>query len=303
MGQLEDMQTFVRIVETGSISSAAEELGIAKSAVSRRLAELEKRLSMTLIHRTTRSSEMTEHGQVYYSRSSELIKEISKLNSFSADPPDLLHGTLKLSVPVSFGQSQLVPVIGLFSKLHPQLILDVDLSNNQVDLIEGGFDLALRIGEKLKDSSIKARKIAQFNHKICASANYLKQYGIPKTPNDLKHHKLLKLSLNNTNSWNFFDKEGKRHIVNTPSKMASNNIELITAMAISGHGIARIPSFAVSEYIASAALVSMLEDYTSDDTYIYALYPQTRYLPQRVRLFIDFLAKRFEGDLCCGEHS
>ena len=185
MGQLEEMQTFVCVVDAGGIGLASEKMGIAKSAVSRRLAELETRLDMTLINRTTRTSKVTEAGEHYYKRALELINQISELNSITTTPDCSLKGTLRISTTISFGLSQLAPTLDEFSKAHPELKFDIDLSNHNVDLIEGGFSLALRLGN-LEDSTLKARKIAKLNYSICASPEYLKQHGTPKTPDDLK---------------------------------------------------------------------------------------------------------------------
>jgi len=295
VGQLEDMQTFVRIVEAGGIGPASEQIGIAKSAVSRRLSELENRLEITLINRTTRTSKITEAGQTYYTRSLQLINEVSELNSTTADPNCLLSGNIRLSSTISFGVSHLAPALDIFSKTHPELTFDIDLSNHRVDLVEGGFDLAFRVG-KLADSSLNAQKIAQVRFNLCASPEYLKQYGTPKTPDDLKDHKLLKLSIGEPNSsWKFFDKKGQQHIVSSSPKILSNDNDFIDNMAIQGHGIIRSATFISWKAIAAGELVPILQDYKFEDMSMSAIYPKTRYLSRRVSLLIDFLAERF-GD-------
>lgn len=294
MGQLEDMQLFVQVVDAGGIGPAAEQVGIAKSAVSRRLTELEKRLSMTLINRTTRTSKITENGQNYYNRSIQLIKEVSELNSITSHPESVLRGTIRLSSTISFGVSHLAPALDIFSKTHPELTFDIDLSNHQVDLIEGGFDLAFRVG-KLEDSSLNAQKITQVRFNICASPEYLKQYGTPKTPDDLKNHRLLKLSIGDNNNWTLFDKEGQQHIVSSIPKIFSNDNDIMDNMAIQGHGIIRSATFVSWKAIAAGKLVPILQDYRLEDMSMFAIYPKTRYLPQRVSLLIDFLTERF-GD-------
>jgi len=294
VGQLEDMQLFIQVVDAGGIGPAAEQVGIAKSAVSRRLTELEKRLSMTLINRTTRTSKITENGQNYYNRSIQLIKEVSELNSITSHPESVLRGTIRLSSTISFGVSHLAPALDIFSKTHPELTFDIDLSNHQVDLIEGGFDLAFRVG-KLEDSSLNAKKITQIRFNICASPEYLKQYGTPKTPDDLKNHRLLKLSIGDNNNWTLFDKEGQQHIVSSLPKIFSNDNDIMDNMAIQGHGIIRSATFVSWKAIAAGKLVPILQDYRLEDMSMSAIYPKTRYLSQRVSLLIDFLAERF-GD-------
>lgn len=295
MGQLEEMQTFVHVVDAGGIGHAAEQMGIAKSAVSRRLAELETRLKITLINRTTRTSKVTEAGEHYYKRCLELSKEISELNSPSTDPENVISGTLRIAAPISFGLLQLAPALDIFAKENPELTFDIDLTNEKSDLVEDGFDLAIRIADELKDSSLKARKIAHIGQNLCASPEYLKLHGTPKTPDDLKDHQLLKFSNNSSCKWHLFDKKGKQYVVSIPPKIKSNNSNLITSMAIAGHGIIRTPTYISWEAISSGKLTPILEDYNFEDVYVYAVYPNTRYVSQRVRLLIDFLVERF-GD-------
>lgn len=295
MGQLEDIQLFVQVVDAGGIGPAANQMAIAKSAVSRRLSELERRLNITLITRTTRASKITEEGQKYYTRSLQLINEFDELNNLTAEPDSLLSGALRISSPISFGLSHLTPALDIFAKNNPSLLLDVDLTNQRTDLIEGGFDLGFRIGN-LQDSSLKARKVAQISFNICASPEYLKQHGIPKTPDELKNHQLLKLSLEEAGKWIFFDNEGNKSVINTSPKILSNNNDFMKTMAIAGHGIIRTTTFASSKAIKTGELIPILQDYTLDELNIYAVYPQTRYLSRRVRLLIDFLVDRFGSD-------
>ncbi|MEH6455142.1 MAG: LysR family transcriptional regulator [Cocleimonas sp.] len=295
MGKLEEMQTFVHIIKAGGIGPAAEQMEIAKSAVSRRLAELETRLDVTLINRTTRTSKITEVGEQYYKRCLELTKEISELNTPSIDPENVNSGTLKVAAPISFGLLHLAPALDAFAKEYPEITFDISLTNDTTDLIEGGFDLALRIAGDLKDSSLKARKITQVHYSLCASPEYLKLHGTPKTPDDLKDHQLLKFSSDSSYKWHLFDKKGKQYVVNNPAKITANNSNFITNMAITGHGIINTPTFVSWEAIASGKLTPILQDYTVKDVFVYAVYPNTRYVSQRVRLFIDLLVERF-GD-------
>ena len=292
MGQLEDMQVYVRVVEAGGIGNAAEQLGIAKSAVSRRLTELEARLGVSLISRTTRTSKITDAGKLYYTRSLRVIDEVAELNSSTAKSETSLGGTLRLSAPLSFGLSHLTPALDDFAKEHPELTLDIDFSDHKTDLIAGGFDLAFRIGE-LDDSSLKARKISPIHTSICASPDYLEKHGTPKTPDDLKNHQVLRYALDDSNSWIFFDKKGKKHSVNTPAKIISNNGDFLCKMAISGHGVLVEPTFITWEAIAIGELIEIMPEYKLPDINAYAIYPKTRYLSSRARLLIDFLVERF----------
>ncbi len=292
MGQLEDMQAFVRIIDAGGIGLAAEQMDIAKSAVSRRLSELENRLGVTLINRTTRSSKLTEAGENYYTRSQQLLNDINELNNLTSDPNCALNGKLRISVPLSFGLLHLTSAIEQFTREHPELSLDINFSDRETDLIEGGFDLAFRIGD-LQDSSLKARKISPIKLIICASPAYLKKHGTPKSPEELRQHQLLKYTLYENNHWKLIDKKGRTHTVPIKSAITANNGDFLNAMAISGRGIIIQPTFIAWEALAQKQLIPILSDYKLPEINAYAVYPHTRFASRKVRLFIDFLSERF----------
>jgi len=294
MGQLEDMNMFIRIVEAGGISRAADQLGIAKSAVSRRLVDLETRLGVRLLNRTTRTSSLTEIGQSYYDRAIKVVDDVAELNAITTDAHTSLEGTINLAAPLSFGLSHLSPAIDVFVNLHPELTINIDFSDRQVDLVEEGLDLAFRIAD-LKDSSLIARKISPIRIILCASPDYLKKYGTPKTPADLKNHRLLQYNISGSNTWKLTDKKGKQHSVSVHAKMIANNGNFLKDMAIAGHGIVSSPTFIAWKAIATGDLVPVLTDYKLPQPNAYAIYPQTRYLSQRTRILIDFLVERF-GD-------
>jgi len=294
MGQLEEMQVFVRVVDSGGIGNAAEQMGIAKSAVSRRLSELETRLGVSLINRTTRRSNLTEAGQNYYARSQRIINEIKELDSQTSDPDFSLKGTLRISVPLSFGLLHLTPALDLFRREHPELSLDLHFTDRETDLIEGGFDLAFRIGD-LSDSSLKARKIAPIKLSLYASPEYLKTHGTPKTPPELKDHNFLKYGISDTNTWKIEDADGHEHSIKIDANITANNGDFLNDMAIAGNGIIYSPSFISWKAVSMGKLIPILTDCRLPLIYAYAVYPQTRYPSKKVRLFIDFLAERF-GD-------
>ena len=292
MGQLEDIQAFVRVVEAGGIGNAAEQMGIAKSAVSRRLAELEARLGVTLINRTTRKQKLTETGEYYYNRSVQISNDLTELNNITADPECALHGTLRISAPLSFGLSHLTPALDSFIKEHPHLSLDLDFNDHQTDLIGGGFDLAFRIGD-LEDSTLKARLICPIRFVVCASPQYLAEHGTPKHPDDLKQHNVLRYSLYGSNTWTFLDKDQQKHSVTTTARITANNGDFLSDMAVANHGIIISPTFISWRAVSLGELVPILEDYTFQPVNAYAVYPQSRHLSRRTRLLIDFLVERF----------
>jgi DNA-binding transcriptional LysR family regulator len=206
MGQLEDMNAFIRVVEAGGISRAAEQMDIAKSAISRRLADLETRLGVRLINRTTRTSSLTEAGQSYYERAVRVIDDVAELNTITADSNCTLEGTIRLAAPLSFGLAHLTPAIDAFTKEHPELNFNVDFSDRQIDLVEEGIDVAVRIAD-LKDSTLVARKISPIRLMLCASPDYIKENGLPETPGELKKHRLLQYSISASSTLRFKDKK------------------------------------------------------------------------------------------------
>jgi DNA-binding transcriptional LysR family regulator len=289
------MQAFVRVVEAGSISHAADQLGVAKSAVSRRLSELEARLGTTLLKRTTRRSSLTDAGKRYYEQSLRVIDEVAELNAMVASNDDALAGTLRIAAPLSFGLSHLSPAIDVFVRNHPELSIHIDFSDRQIDLVQEGVDLAFRIAD-LKDSSLKARKITPVRMMLCASPGYLKKYGTPLNHNDLLKHKVMSYNSSGTVSpWRLVDQQGKEHNLNPVAKVIANNGDFLRDMGIAGHGIFISPTFIAWEALAKGDLIQVLPDYRVPSINAYAVYPQTRYLPQRARLLIEFLANRF-GD-------
>ena len=292
MGQLEDVQAFVRVVDAGGIGKAADQMGLAKSAVSKRLSELETRLGVTLINRTTRTQKLSEAGEHYYTRSLQIINEMDELNKFTTNPESDLHGTLRVSAPLSFGLSHLAPALDSFIKMHPQVTLDVDFTDNQIDLIGGGYDLAFRIGD-LDESSLKARFMFPVRFTVCASPQYLAENGTPETPEQLKNHQVLRYSLSGNTTWTFHDKDQQKHNVAIKASVVANNGNFLSNMAVASHGILITPSFISWEAFASGELVPILQDYTIPDMNAYAVYPQARNLSRRTRLLIDFLVERF----------
>ncbi|WP_352259856.1 LysR family transcriptional regulator [Psychrobacter sp. TB55-MNA-CIBAN-0194] len=294
MGQLEDMVMFVRIVEAGSITKAAEQLNIAKSAVSRRLKELETRLGSQLISRTTRQSNLTQAGEQYYYRVTNILNEVDALNEASSGAPTRIEGTLKMTSPLSFGLLHLKDIIDEYANQHPNLNFELDFSDRHTDLVEEGFELAIRIGE-MQDSSYQAKRISLIRHTLCASPEYLDKMGTPKTVEDLADHEFLQYSLSKSNTIALTDEQGKKHQVDVNSKIKINNGDFLHDMAVKGHGITFLPTFITYQTVANGDLVPILQQYQLPMLTAYAVYPKNRFLSQRCRYFIDFIAERF-GD-------
>jgi DNA-binding transcriptional LysR family regulator len=292
MAQFEEMQNFVRVVEAGSISKAAEQLGIAKSGVSRRLVDLETRLGVRLLNRTTRRSSLTEAGQAYYQRATRIICDVVELDASTSDTEASLVGKLRLAAPLSFGLGHLTPAIDEFIKEHPDVDIHIDFSDRQVDLVELGLDLAIRIAD-LGDSTLQARRICPIRLLLCASPAYLQQFGRPETPKDLKNHQVLQYDIGGGSVIRLSGKNGAEQVIHTQPRIAANNGDFLRDMAIAGHGIILSPSFIAWEAIAAGDLEVVLEDFCPPQRSAWAVYPQTRYLSRRARVFIDFLAEKF----------
>lgn len=294
MGQLEDMAMFVRVVEAGSITKAAEQLNIAKSAVSRRLKELETRLGSQLISRTTRQSNLTQAGEQYYQKVHHILSEVDALNEETSGTPTRIEGTLKMTAPLSFGLMHLNDVIDEYANQHPELKFELDFSDRHTDLIEEGFELAIRIRE-LQDSSYQAKRLALIRYMLCASPEYLERMGTPKTFDDLSEHEFLQYGMSKSSTIELIDEQGKKHQVAVNGKIKANNGDFLREMAVKGHGIAFLPTFITYKALTSGELVPILQQYQLPTLNAYAVYPKNRFLSQRCRYLIDFIAERF-GD-------
>lgn len=299
MGQLEDMALLVRIVDAGGIGKAADQLNMAKSAVSKRLKELENRLGTQLLSRTTRKSALTEAGSLYYQRAISIIDEVAELNAQTHAVKTSLSGTLKITMPLSFGLLHLTPVIDEFSQLHPKLNLQIDFVDRHIDLLAEGYELAIRIAE-LKDSSLQARRLTSINHVLCASPDYIEKHGDIETLAELSQCDFLQYgNLGQTSNAQgkvvLTDSEGLSHMVQLKTVMKANNGDFLKAMAIKGKGVCYLPSFLTYQAIQAGQLVPLMNNYTLPTMHAYAVYPQTRFLSERCRSLIDFIAQRF-GD-------
>ena len=288
------MECFVAVVESGSITAASERLNIAKSAVSRRLKDLESYLGVQLFHRTTRKLSLTNSGEGFYQRCVRVLEDVVESEAEVSQSQTDLIGGIKIAVPQSFGLLHIGPVLHSFLDAYPAINFTVDFSDRRVDVIEEGFDLAIRIGH-LDDSSLISRRLGSIRHQICASPDYLEKHGTPHTLGDLQHHQVLAYSLpRNADKLTVFDKSGTPESIQLKPYLKSSAGEFLRDMAISGAGVTRLPSFFLQDSIQSGALVPVLTQYSKFETNIYAIYPPTRHLSKRVRTLIDFLAEHFD---------
>jgi DNA-binding transcriptional LysR family regulator len=294
MDKLASLRAFVKVVELGSFSEAGRQLRLSRSAISKYVSDLEQSLGVQLLNRTTRHASPNESGQAYFERALNILSEIDAADQAVTQLQATPRGLLRVNGPMSFGTLQLGPAIADFMALYPELQIQLVLSDEQIDPMQDGFDITLRIAD-LESSSLIARKIVPIGRVICASPDYLAKHGTPQHPNDLRSHSLLTYGFLLTgNQWKLTGKDGD-HWIQPRWTLCANNAEVLRDAAIKGRGVALLPSFLAAEALRAQALRSFLSEYSAPPLTLYAIYPPTRHLAVKVRLFIDFLADRFGG--------
>jgi DNA-binding transcriptional LysR family regulator len=286
---------FVRVVEAGSFARAAERLGVSVSAVSRQVAELESHLDARLLNRTTRRLSLTESGRAFHERAVQLLADLEdaeqSANAGTVEP----RGTLRLASSITFGARHLAPAIAEFIARHPAMRFDIELSDRVTDLVEEGFDIAVRIGE-IGSQNLVGRKVGTTRLVCCAAPSYLARHGEPRTPQDLLAHACLTYEYSPQRGvWPFRDARGAEHNVRVSGPVHGNSGRLLEALAAEGVGIAYEPDFIVGPDIRAGRLIALLAGYAAPATPIHVVYPSRRHLSAKVRVFTDFLAARFAG--------
>jgi len=297
MDRLAAMKTYRAVVETGGFSSAARRLGLSKAAVSKQIAELEADFGTALLHRTTRRLNVTEAGQRYFENCVRLIDELevveADVRSAQAEP----SGKLRVSAPINFGDRVLGPLVCALAERYPKLELQFELSDRFVNLIEDGFDAALRIRTSLPDSSLVARRLCRVSRSVCAAPAYLKRAGVPKTPKDLKDHPCLLYTLSATaQDWRFVI-GGKVQSVRVNGAIQSNNGQFLLAPLRAGLGIACLPDFIIADELKAGRLKRILLDVPVEDHDLYIVFPGNRHQSPKVRVFAELAAQYLRGAL------
>ncbi|MDJ0614070.1 MAG: LysR family transcriptional regulator [Rhizobiaceae bacterium] len=290
MNRFDDLEVFAKIVSAGSMSSAAREMGLSPAVISKRMQRLEDRLGTRLLNRTTRQISLTEAGEGYYERVVAILAGVEEAEDFVARRSSIARGVLKVSAPTSFGRMHLAPHLVKFLNANPDLSLNLDLSDDYVDIISGGFDVAIRIGE-LPDSTLVARKLAPVRRVLCATPKYLNKAGEPKILEDLDHHNLI--APHNQGPWRL---EGNKGLViyRPNSMLITNSSEVVRETVLSGMGIALRSTWDIGSELRDGKLTRVLPQFSSSKGLgIYAVYPSRNFLPAKVRLFIDYLATLF----------
>ena len=292
MDRLTGMEVFARVAETGSFTKAAGQLGMSTSAASKHVIALENRLGARLLNRTTRRLSLTEVGASYYEWCTRIAQDVAEAESTVTRLHSEPRGRIKLNAPMSFGIRHLVPAMPDFMARHPELEIDMSLNDRFVDLVEEGYDVAVRIGE-LSDSSLIARRLAPARRMVCGAPAYFERHGVPETPADLAGHNCLGYSLLAApGDWHFTG-PGRAQTVRTSGNFHANNGDALRAAALAGLGVVVQPTFIVGADVAGGALVRVLADYTPRESTMHAVFPHNRHLSAKVRVFVDFLVDRF----------
>ncbi|MFT3733694.1 MAG: LysR family transcriptional regulator [Rhodocyclaceae bacterium] len=297
MDRLEAMQIFCKVVELGSFAAAAERLDISTSAVSRQVAQLESHLQARLLNRTTRRISLTDDGRAYYERSLQLLSDIEEMEEQVGNTSAVLRGTLRLTAPISFGIWKLSAAIAEFSAQHPEVKFDIALGDNQVDMVEAGLDLAIRIGE-LGTQNLVARPIGKARLMTCASPDYLARHGTPATPADLVRHQCMTYAYNaDPHVWKFANGDNVVEEVRVKSSLHANNGIMLRELAAQGMGICRAPDFVMQSAVDEGRVVEIMTDWAPGLLTIYAAYPSRKHLSAKVRGFAAFL-QTWLGERC-----
>lgn len=292
MDKFQEITTFTAVVDAGSFVKAADLLNTSKAAVSRHLVDLETRLGVRLLHRTTRKLSLTEEGELFYGRCKEILETLEGAENEITSHTDDVSGHIRINAPYSFGIRKLAPLWGIFHQKYPKVTLDVTLSDRLVDVVDEGYDIAIRIAA-LSNSTMVSKKLTDTRIILCASPKYLKEHGTPKKPADLNNHKVINYSYwAGKEEWSFDGPKGKESVHIKPF-MQTNNGDTCLVAALANQGIVLQPSFIVGDAIRAGDLVEIMPQYKSIELGIYAIFPTRQHVAPKVRVLIDFLVGYF----------
>ena len=295
---LTGVAVFVKVVESGSFAAAALRLNLSRSSVSKAISRLEQRLGVQLLHRTTRTQSLTEDGQLFYERCLRAVEEIRTGMAMLDSWRTSVQGKLRISVPILFGRHCVAPVLLELVRKYPDLELEMDFDERHVNVVEEGFDFVVRTSPAWSDAELKlvSKKLATQRMVICASPDYLKNHGVPSQLADISGHRAIAYCrLSVVREWRFIGDHAVPVIITPPAHLRLNNYEAIAEAASAGFGLACMPFWLIRERIFAGELVQVLENQQLHSFEYYALWPQTRHLPLRVRIALDELARRLPG--------
>ncbi len=290
---LNGFTVFAKVAELGGFTAAADALGLSKSMVSRQVSALEDQLGVRLLNRTTRRINLTEAGTVVFERAQRIVAEAQEAAEEATCVEGAVRGQLRINAPMSFGISQLGPVMPEFMERYPEINVDLVLNDRRVDLIEEGFDVSLRISA-LTDSSLIARQLAPVERYIVGAPAYFEKHGVPKRPADLVHHDfMLYTLLARPNQLEMTNARGEKEQVELKGRFLCNNADAMVGMMLKGMGLVFSPDVLCHEHLKSGRLVRVLEDWSVPPLTLHAIYPHTRHLAAKVRAFVDFTVEKF----------
>jgi DNA-binding transcriptional LysR family regulator len=299
MSQPSELVFFSSLMKAGSLSAAARELDVTPPAVSKRLAQLERRLGVRLLNRTTRRLSLTHEGEIYLENARRILAEIQEMEQLVASRRAAPKGLLKVNATLGFGRSYVAPAMSLFAKQFPDVEVQLHLTDRPLNLAEEAFDVGIRFGEP-PDARIVARKIADNRRLICATPAYFRKFGRPQVPVDLMRHNCIVLRQNDAayGIWRF-TRGGKTEAVKVRGTMSSNDGEVVLNWALDGHGVLMRAEWDITKYLRSGRLQLALEDYALPSADVHAVYSEKKNLSAKVQVFIDFLVEHF-GEHACG---
>ncbi|WP_107759710.1 LysR family transcriptional regulator [Dickeya sp. Secpp 1600] len=295
LNRIGDIAAFVAAVDFGSYTRASGSVGLSRSAIGKSITRLESQLGVRLLNRTTRQLSLTEEGRIMYERCKQILEDLEEVDATMARRREKPTGTLRLTAPLSLGQRHVLPVIDRFLKKWPELRADIVFTDRYVDLIEEGFDIAIRIGEPKDDSRILTRTIATQHMVTCASPEYLARRGVPVTPEELsKHDTVFFRSAEKRRNWRYITPSGE-FIYDGPSRMDIDSSEAMLSSAIAGFGIIQLPDYLAFQALENGELVAILTEFKIEPEPVRIIYPCKRHLSPRVRGFVDLIADEWRN--------
>lgn len=287
------MILFANVVDHGGFSATARSLGLSPSAVSKQIGQLEDRIGVRLLNRSTRGLKLTEEGRLFYERSAAIADEVREAEALVMSMGERPQGTLQVAATVAFGKAQLLPLLPAFLAEHPDLRVKLELTDRTIDLSESEFDLAIRFTEQIEHMSVVTRKLASNKRLVCAAPAYIDAHGMPETLDDLEHHNCLRMStVEHWNDWTF-GRGADREVFHATGNFEANSADAVYHAALAGLGVARLSTYLVGPDIRAGRLVHLLPDHCDEEAEILAVYSDRRNLSPKIRSFIDFLVARF----------
>lgn len=295
MDTLTSMKVLLQVVESGSFVAAAERLNLSTAMTSKHVMHLERNLGARLLNRTSRHLSLTEAGRVYYEQCREMLDKLEMVEAAVRQSAVVARGVLKISAPVWFANPLFTKALAKYRSRYPDVLLDINLNDRLVDLVEEGFDLALRVTPEEPVSSLLTRRICPIQLMLVGSADYLQRNGYPKTPNELSKHLSISYYYSQFADEILFEGSNGRETVKLPVSIRSNNTTMLYQATLAGMGLAVLPKWLIEDDLTSQRLEVLKLDYTLAISYLYAVYTNQRYLSPKIRTFVDFLAEHFSG--------